>query len=341
MRRSQTNIVSTKADNADLRTWQKNFRSVSPNVLAQVRNAKKNDLVVACSHKIRLQDIDRGVYAHLGIVLVGSELHYPNEVIPHSSVGPYSKRNRLGRELVFTNMPKVEKSWSIEAPNYGDWLNGSHSIDFTRDVYQREFEHPKDLSIKIEHLVYDIRSDMHVFRFIVDEVLDRTSPSFMDELLFNLNLLQENVGNHGVFESDASQEEYLRTLFVHWEILPVGENDDALTRILSGVRSSDPHIRAQLTERYEYLRTLRPINFIRGTNGFRNYFGAMFADNLVVFENIDYGNAIYVMYEDWQELSKKTRVELLASSNSFKRILHKGQWKTRLKGEIQKHRKSD
>ena len=64
----------------------------------------------------------------------------------------------------------------------------------------------------------------------------------------------------------------------------------------------------------------------------------MFADDLVVFENIDYGNAIYVMYEDWQELSQKSRVELRASQDNFTRIQHTKHWKYRLRAEIKKRR---
>lgn len=336
MAQARSSGIPNSTDTAHLRTWQKNFRSLSPNIISQVNRAQKDDMVVACSHKIRLADIERGVYAHLGIVLVDSELRFPEQIVPPTEVGNYSKRNRQGREIVHRDEPKIEKTWSIETPNYGDWTKGTHSIDFSRDVYQRSYEHPRDLSIRIDHLAHDIRADVHVFKFTVDEVLNRTISSFPDDLLFNINLLQENIGNHGVFESDATHEEYLRTLYVHWEILPVGERDETFTRILSGVRSSDPRVHAQLKERYEYLQSLRPTSFIRGTNGFRNYFGAMFADNLVIFENIDYGNAIYVMYENWQELSQKSRVELLASQQSFKRIVHTRHWKQRLRAEIKK-----
>lgn len=340
MEKDQSSSTPNATDNAHLRMWQKNFRSLSPNIVNQVNRSKKDNLVVACSHKIRFADIERGVYAHLGIRVVNGELRFPEQIIPFSEIGNYSKRNRQGREVVHRDEPKVEKTWSIDTPNYGDWSKGTHSIDFSREVYQRSYEYPKDLAICIEHLAHDVRADVYIFKFTVDEVLNRTTPSFLDDLLFNINLLQENVGNHGVFESDATRDEYLRTLYVHWEILPVGERDETFTRIISGVKSSDPRIHAQLKERYEYLRSLRPTNFIRGTNGFRNYFGAMFGDDLVIFENIEYGNAIYVMYEDWQELSQKSRVELLASQHSFKRIPHTKHWKQRLRAEIKKYRHS-
>ena len=46
---------------------------------------------------------------------------------------------------------------------------------------------------------------------------------------------------------------------------------------------------------------------IKGTNSFSSYIGALYADDLVVFENMNYGNALYVLYDDWQDVSKRSR----------------------------------
>ena len=69
--------------------------------------------------------------------------------------------------------------------------------------------------------------------------LNQTIPSFQDDLLFNLNLLQENTGNNGVYSEDADINEYLRSLYVSWEILPPGEIDQNIARILTGIKSND------------------------------------------------------------------------------------------------------
>lgn len=41
-----------------------------------------------------------------------------------------------------------------------------------------------------------------------------------------------------------------------------------------------------------------------GNSMFSNYIGVMLEDDLVVFENIEYGNVIYIFYDDWDEISK-------------------------------------
>ena len=69
---------------------------------------------------------------------------------------------------------------------------------------------------------------------------------------------------------------------------------------------------------------INPKNIIKGTSGFQRYFGALFTKNLVVFENISYGNAIYVMYNDWETLSKKAGWN---KSLSYERKIHNKNWK--------------
>jgi hypothetical protein len=57
------------------------------------------------------------------------------------------------------------------------------------------------------------------------------------------------------------------------------------------------------------------------------YIGAKFADDLVAFENLRYGNALYVLYENWGELSRRPRSELLKlPQSSLDRIVHSAGW---------------
>jgi hypothetical protein len=63
----------------------------------------------------------------------------------------------------------------------------------------------------------------------------------------------------------------------------------------------------------------------------RKYFGAKFSDNLVVFENLNYGNAIYVLFENWVELSKMSRTEIQTRpANEYIRIKHTVNWEQNL-----------
>ena len=77
---------------------------------------------------------------------------------------------------------------------------------------------------------------------------------------------------------------------------------------------------------------LQPKALVFGTSGFQRYFGGMLEDDLVIFENIEYGNAIYLMYENWEELSQRSRIELLSGrcGHNFDRVVHSSGWRDRV-----------
>lgn len=69
----------------------------------------------------------------------------------------------------------------------------------------------------------------------------------------------------------------------------------------------------------------------------RRYFGAQFSDNLVVFENIEYGNAIYIPFDNWAEISQMSRIDILQrKEKDFIRLPHRKNWERVLKHNIQK-----
>jgi hypothetical protein len=71
---------------------------------------------------------------------------------------------------------------------------------------------------------------------------------------------------------------------------------------------------------------------LAGSSGFLRYFGAQFRGDLVVFENIVYGNALYVMYGQWKDLSKRSRIDLLKGPrDGFDRIEHRKGWEKQLR----------
>lgn len=143
-----------------------------------------------------------------------------------------------------------------------------------------------------------------------------------------------------IYPHSATTEDYLKTVYVGWEILPPGTRDDTVTRILSTSRNpTNPEMKKRVTQRIEVFSRLKPQGFIRGSSGFARYFGAKFADDCVVFENLDYGNALYVMFGRWEELSRLSRTELLSSDREgFERIIHTDGWEEKLKRVLEMHR---
>jgi hypothetical protein len=135
---------------------------------------------------------------------------------------------RPGREIVRKDLPMVTKTFSAEVPNYGDWSNGSHDMSWDHDVYQRDFVPPLESELSIALLQTEGQdADLRfVFRFRVEQVLDKTGDDFEEQLLTQLNLLQENVGAVDVFRNEADAGEYLKSISVDWEILPPGQRTE-------------------------------------------------------------------------------------------------------------------
>jgi hypothetical protein len=325
------------------RPWKHGYRKLPPGILARVSSFAANDVRVGCTRKISRQALESGIYAHIGLGWDSERPKFDEAVIPSPDNGHSSNINVNGREIVRKDLPKTSKTFDAYVPNWGDWSNGGHTISWDRDVYPREWEPSRELAIKVELIGEEVVTQIFVFKFTVDEVLDRSGQGFGKQLLATVNLLQENVGASNVYPSNATVADYLGSIFVNWELLPPGERDNNIARILSGIRGNESRVRQNLIERYDSLAKLRPVHFIQGTDGFRNYFGAQFAPDLVVFENIEYGNAIYVLFEDWESLSKKSRTELLTlHPDRIVRIPHTSQWKPRLsqvvRSELRKRR---
>jgi hypothetical protein len=324
-------------------TRPKNLRKIPKDLIDKVRAFKKDGIVAAFVGKIPAAALRRGDFAHLTIQLGGPKPTFPERIVPRFDQGKYSKMNVEGEIIVRDDLPLERHHHTVQAP---DWRgSGTHPVQLPHRAYPREHIPPYENEITIELLGQegDGEEAVYVFKFVVSEVMDRSKKNFRERLFFNLNLLTENVGAADVFQSDASFEDYMKTLYVHWELLPPGERDANIAKILEHVPDT-PEVRERIKDRYDFLEKLGPENFIQGLGGFERYFGAKFSDRLVVFENMEYGNAIYAMFTRWEEQSKKTRQQLLASGRAgedFVRIPHTKGWKARVKETVEARRKAN
>jgi hypothetical protein len=315
---------------------QKNYRKVPTHIRSKITRLEVDDVIVASAKRINRNDLAQ--YAHLNFRIENGQFVQPTPTVPADTTGRYCWINVNGYEVVRKDLPKVLKSFSFDTPNWGDWSNGSHLVTQTREVYQRELIPPKELTVSVELLAED--ADTITVKVSIDQVLSRVAADFDDDLLYNLNILQEVFGATDVFQSDTTAADFLKTVHVDWEILPAGRRvDDVLNDMLRNKRPVTDDKRREMRERLGVLARMNPIEYIAGTSEFLRYFGARFADDFVVFENLNYGNAVYVMYERWQELSRRSRIDLLRGPrNGFERIAHVDGWERRLELILVTHR---
>ena len=319
----------------------KHLRKIPENILEKLKTIKGKDVVVGCAVKFKADELAAGSLKHLGITLMPGGLELPAAVVPPKSQGKYSAQNVEGIEIIRKDLPKEKHYRSIDVPNWGDWSNGSHDVDIPYEMYPRDFIPPKELEVTMACANKRAGLSSYVISFQIKETLDKTAKNFQKGLFENLNLLQENVGACGVEAAEVPLTDYVKTLRVAWEILPPGTLDDTLNRLFPG-KSPTKQEKDVAVERYEFFTSLKPKSLVFGNSGFRRYFGALLEDDIALFENVEYGNAIYILFKNWEDLCKRTRVELLSGKcgHDFERVIHTAGWEESAKAIIRKKRGS-
>ena len=307
----------------------KNFNKVPQRVTDKISGLKGDLIQVATVVRVSLDDIKGGLYDYLGVSVSGDRVTTGQGIVPPVDKGRFSKRNQEGKETTRKDLPKVNKSIYLgPRPIYGDWSNGSFELYQNRKVYRKEYQEPKGYSIESEVLEQSQNGSDPAIKFAIIPVLDKSSSSFDDDLLYQINILQENIGSVDVFSSSVTRSELLKQVVIDWEILPPGESDEIIRRATESIRNPSDDDRRRIIDRKDFLEHLNPKDYVLGLSGNRRYFGARFSDQLVVFENVEYGNAVYIMYDNWEELSKRSRTELMQLDDSvFDRVVHRDGWK--------------
>ena len=80
-------------------------------------------------------------------------------------------------------------------------------------------------------------------------------------------------------------------------------------------------------ERLNYVETYDALEMVEGINGFRGYYAYLY-EKYCVLESAFYGKATYIIPKDnWEELSQKTKRELIEGKKLVEKIDHTEKWK--------------
>ncbi|MGK9168821.1 hypothetical protein KXR53_21075 [Inquilinus limosus] len=317
--------------------WKRNIRRVPTPLSAKLQQIPRGAGIVAvCTKRITADELNDGAYRHLKMKLVDGEPTFPPTVLPREDAGPYSYKNRNGWEVKRHDLPMILKTIYLgERPVYGDWTNGSFPLWQERQVYQVDEYASTDYSIAIDLLT--TKDGNFIFKFNLDCVLDIRDSDFEEDLLFCLNILQENTGVCDIDRSDKTRQEYVETTLVDWEIFPPGSIDRFLAKAKAELGKANGQTNQVIDERVAEFRRLSPERYILGKGGFNRYIGAVLPHDVVVFENVRYGNALYVLHENWEEVSQRSRTNLLkGTSADYDRIPHVEGWQEQFREAVRR-----
>ncbi len=148
-------------------------------------------------------------------------------------------------------------------------------------------------------------------------------------LIHAANLLLDIFGECSFF--DEKKEEVISTPlhYLNWKVLPKGEHpfpalrkqlEDVLKRVKGGNRSFVDH-------RLERVNSFKPKFTAIGQGGFSGYVIFGFPEKgIYVLESVLYGNATYILGDEWKKLSKMTKAEILNEKLHRDRIIHLCNW---------------
>lgn len=262
-----------------------------------------------------------------GLSLESGLLAVTTPAPPPRACGLWARRNLDGWQEKRKDLPKEMRDVSSWAPNW----NGSGHHLVSRSVEAWPVDHHPARMLTLSATILEPLRDGAIVRFRIDQPLDRKDADFAENLQFNLRLLREAVGRSQVYSADMSDEEFANLQSVDWELVPPGSVDCVLAR-LARTRTATAEQLEVASGRLKVLERLDHDGFIVGHGKFARYFGARFGEKLLVLENLEYGNAMYVFEENWEELTKLSRTELIKRRDpGVHRLPHLPGWQSAIR----------
>lgn len=260
------------------------------------------------------------------------------EFVPQS--GRFGRWNVNGNVLKRRDLPKVEKTYAWESRNFG---RTDTSTRFrTRSVYQSELIHGRGMSLSVQATPKNSGTGYIVY-VRCEFLFDRDASIDDHDIVMAASLVGEALGTTPRAVSPSlSRQEWAASLVVNWSFLPPGSYtpDRIYDLAYAGQnrRAASPD-RNVMLDRIEMIQSTLPRQVVIGTSGSDRYIGFKYRDDLVALENFIYGNALYVMYEEWETLSQKTRLELLSGNMlGFDRVVHAGKWRDTFRNLLTAHK---
>ena len=235
-------------------------------------------------------------------------------LVPNPNVGKWCKKNANGYTIIDYSLPKARRY--VTTFYFHPWNNPDiplRAADIYKDCYQRRTIEPTSIQIS---LVSNEEGEM----FFATSIDKNTSDN---AILTAINVFIECFGSCYI-DNKLEIKIPQNTRLLEWEILPPGKKPSEIIRHL-GVKQKESEIKYS-EDRMKFLES-KPCKVIgQGINGSFGYFGYVYK-NICIFECGFYGNATYVVGSaNWEELSKKTKKELVESKDVLDKLIHNEKW---------------
>lgn len=254
-----------------------------------------------------------------------NNLEVGEQVLPAPSFGPLSRYNALGKLIVHRNQPKETTSrvidWHWIEWHGPDRVEQSKLVDVEYERYPRTFMPPPSVELRV--------AVTPAGRRVVVSPIFRYSDETEQELKHVINLYLEMFRECTILTGDLDQIIQAPIKRLNWRILPPGKRPweqlrEQLEPIVRRARRGNQEL---IWRRLQTINRFGPDFVAIGQGGFRGYVVFGFPDEeLFVFESAFIYNATYVFDEQWEDLSKLTKAEILSEDLQKARIIHTSKW---------------
>lgn len=250
-----------------------------------------------------------------------NDLSIGKSIVP-LEIDTITRFNRNGKEIIAIPKEKEVVVHNVEY-NIKDWHGNPKSGDYDRQYkrYKRVF-----IAAPMEKVsITDIKENIYT---ISSDILNITMGN--DKIKTYINILLEIFGY--VELVDEQDEPFITSKRVSWKILPPGDYPwEEFSKSIQPVirRTNDEDLR-EIKDRYEFIKSLKPNAIFTGEDGFMGYYIAEFGDNIYICDSVFLNNAIYILGNDWENISKMTKKEIINGSYAKARIIHSGDWKKQI-----------
>lgn len=252
-------------------------------------------------------------------------LQVGESVLPNTKMGAVSRRNSEGKIIIHRDQPKetayrtVEWSWKQWAGR-GETVEVSDFRDVPYERYPRTHIPPFCIELTI--------ADKDGVKYIVTPAFTYSEEN--EELLIHaINLILELFGECEVLDEDLQSLIVPELIRLNWEVLPPGKRPWKKLReeIDPFIQNAKKGNQSVVLHRIEQIKDYDPDFIAIGKAGFRGYIILGFkSKDTYVLESIYTNNATYVFGNNWEELSRLTKAEIIWGNLQKARIIHSKGW---------------
>lgn len=238
------------------------------------------------------------------------------KLIP-KSIGPVTKFNAEGRNDLLKDLPK--ETYYHDAC-IKDWHGYYHYVDMPGKRYQR-----KHIDGPCQEVSLIAIGDKN---YAISDYLPNTLEG-KALITHVVNLFLEIFGVCTILDKKKCPMVSSAPLKrANWQILPEGEIVwEHVNQYAGNIQDASELVGQLQKHRFMTIIKYKPDEVYYGNGGFHGYLVFVFKKkNMVLMENMIYGNATYVFRDNWAELSKLSKAEIIKQNLQEKRLVHRGNW---------------